>query len=41
MQTIEKNMNREYIENWLNKLKEYWLNQDIDNAALLYKKDIV
>ena len=37
MQTIEKNMNREYIENWLDKLKEYWLNQDIYNAALLFK----
>ena len=30
-------MNKEYIENWLNKLKEYWFNQDVVNAASLFK----
>lgn len=30
-------MNREYVENWLNKLKVYWFNKDIDNAIALFK----
>lgn len=31
-------MNKEYVENWLNKLKKYWLNKDIDNAVSLFSK---
>lgn len=30
-------MNKEYIENWLNKLKKYWFDKDVDNAVLLFK----
>lgn len=30
-------MNRIYIENWLNKLKEFWLNKDIDSALTLFQ----
>ena len=30
-------MNREYVENWLNNLKKYWFNKDIDNAVSLFK----
>lgn len=29
-------MNREFIENWLEKLKEYWFNKDVDNATKLF-----
>lgn len=29
-------MNREFIENWLEKLKEYWFNKDINNATKLF-----
>lgn len=29
-------MNREYIEDWLNKLKEYWFNKDIEKATSLF-----
>ena len=31
-------MNREYAEKWLNKLKDYWLNKDIENAVSLFIK---
>ena len=31
-------MNRTYAEKWLNNLKEYWLNKDIENAVSLFKK---
>lgn len=30
-------MNKEYVENWLNKLKKYWFTKDIDNAVSLFK----
>lgn len=30
-------MKREFIDDWLNKLKEYWLNKDIENAVSLFK----
>lgn len=31
-------MNREFAEEWLNKLKEYWFNKDIENAVSLFTK---
>jgi len=31
-------MNREYAKNWLNKLKEYWFNKDIESAVSLFTK---
>ena len=31
-------MNREYAEEWLNKLKEYWFNKDIESAVSLFSK---
>lgn len=31
-------MNKEYAEKWLNDLKEYWLNKDIENAVALFTK---
>ncbi len=31
-------MNREYAEEWLNKLKNYWYNKDIENAVALFTK---
>lgn len=31
-------MNREYIENWLSKLKDYWFNKDIESATALFKE---
>ena len=33
-------MTRKDAEKWLNNLKEYWLNKDIDKAVLLFKKTI-
>lgn len=30
-------MNREYVEEWLNKLKEYWFNKDIENVTNLFR----
>lgn len=30
-------MNRQLAENWLNKLKEYWINKDIEKAVSLFK----
>lgn len=30
-------MDREYIKNWLNSLKKYWLDKDIERAASLFK----
>ncbi len=29
-------MNREFAEKWLNKLKEYWFNKDIESAVSLF-----
>ncbi len=31
-------MNREFAENWLNKLKEYWFNKDTEKAVSLFTK---
>ena len=30
-------MNREFAENWLNRLKQYWFNKEIENAVSLFK----
>ena len=30
-------MNKEFINKWLNSLKKYWFNKDIDNAVSLFK----
>ena len=29
-------MNRNFAEEWLNKLKEYWFNKDIEKAVSLF-----
>ena len=31
-------MNRKYAEEWLNKLKTYWFNKDIESAVSLFTK---
>lgn len=31
-------MNKEFVEDWLNKLKQYWFNKEIENAVSLFKK---
>lgn len=31
-------MNREFAEEWLNRLKEYWFNKDIESAVSLFIK---
>lgn len=31
-------MNKTFVDDWLNKLKEYWFNKDIDNAVSLFTK---
>ncbi len=31
-------MNREFAEEWLKKLKEYWVNKDIERAVSLFSK---
>lgn len=31
-------MDREYIKNWLDRLKEYWFNKDIEKATSLFTK---
>lgn len=31
-------MNRNFAEEWLNKLKEYWFNKDVENAVSLFNK---
>ena len=31
-------MDRNYAEEWLNNLKRYWFNKDIENAVSLFKK---
>jgi len=31
-------MNKDYVENWLTKLKESWFNKDIENAISLFAK---
>lgn len=31
-------MDKAFVEKWLNDLKDYWFNKDIDNAVSLFKK---
>lgn len=31
-------MNKEFVNDWLNKLKDYWFNKDIDKAVSLFNK---
>ncbi|MGN1297470.1 MAG: hypothetical protein ACI4VH_03450 [Clostridia bacterium] len=31
-------MNRDFVEEWLNKLKEYWFNKEIEKAVSLFYK---
>lgn len=31
-------MDRKFLEEWLNKLKEYWFNKDIESAVSLFNK---
>lgn len=31
-------MNRDFAKKWLNKLREYWFNKDIENAVSLFTK---
>lgn len=31
-------MNKQFAEQWLNKLKNYWYNKDIENAVSLFEK---
>lgn len=31
-------MNREFAEEWLNRLKEYWFNKEIEKAVSLFQK---
>lgn len=31
-------MNRDFAKKWLNKLREYWFNKDIENAVSLFNK---
>lgn len=31
-------MNKDFAEEWLNKLKEYWFNKDIESAVSLFTK---
>lgn len=33
-------MNRDFVEQWLNKLKEYCFNKDIEKAVFLFNKTI-
>lgn len=33
-------MNKTYVDEWLNKLKLYWLNKDVDNAVSLFENTI-
>jgi len=33
-------MNKEYVENWLNNLKEYWFTKNIENAVSLFQKTV-
>lgn len=30
-------MNKQFVDEWLNKLKVYWFDQDIENAVSLFK----
>ncbi|MCI8778354.1 MAG: hypothetical protein HFI87_04335 [Bacilli bacterium] len=30
-------MNKQFVEDWLNKLKDYWFNKDIESVVSLFK----
>lgn len=30
-------MNKQFVDEWLNKLKDYWFNKDIESAVSLFK----
>lgn len=30
-------MNKQFVDEWLNKLKDYWFNKDIEGAVSLFK----
>lgn len=34
-------MNKEFAEKWLNKLKEFWFNKDIESAIYLQKQHFI
>ena len=31
-------MSRDFVQEWLNKLKKYWFNKDIESAVSLFTK---
>lgn len=31
-------MNKEFVENWLNKLRKYWFNKEVEKAVSLFDK---
>lgn len=33
-------MNKQFVDEWLNKLKDYWFNKDIESAVLLFKNTL-
>lgn len=33
-------MNKQFVEQWLNNLKDYWFNKDVDSAISLFKNTI-
>lgn len=33
-------MNKQFVDEWLNKLKDYWFNKDIDSAVSLFKNTL-
>lgn len=33
-------LNREFVEDWINKLKTYWFDKDIDKAVSLFVKTV-
>mgnify|MGYP001033842568 FL=1 len=33
-------MNKQFVDEWLNKLKDYWFNKDIESAVSLFKNTL-
>ena len=33
-------MNEQFVDEWLNKLKDYWFNKDIESAVSLFKNTL-
>ena len=33
-------MNKSFVEDWLDKLKEYWFQKDIERAVSLFQKTV-